>query len=166
LHIIGDTIKDTQKVHDVLKSLSPGLRMVYHVVGVDMQVQNGGFNQYFWNQGRHALEALEGFALLGAYQYAQIMMAAITQFVDEKPDLAKLYEQGTREAFSKSYQQTKLGDVDHLYYEANKAAPLVGLLASFIRRNGEGCDLQSLEKCCFSPKECELLKKSPIRWPK
>jgi hypothetical protein len=158
LHVIGDSYNDPEKVRQILQALSSGRQMVYYTVGVDMQVQNGGFNQYFWNVGRNALEALKGFEILGAYHYARIMMTAITQFVKEKPALAKFYDEGTLQAFSQSYGQTNLGDVDLQYYDANKAEPLEGLLANFIRRHGIQFELQSLEKCCFSIKECELLK--------
>ena len=35
-----------------VRSLSPGMRMMWGVFMVDSEVNNGGFNQFFWNSSR------------------------------------------------------------------------------------------------------------------
>jgi hypothetical protein len=63
---------------EVIDMLSPGFRAVVSTWIVEGEVNNGGFNQFFWNPSReHAEVALAGFDLLGAKDYAQLMRRAI-----------------------------------------------------------------------------------------
>lgn len=160
LHLIGNFFNDFEKMRQILINLSPGLQMVYFTESLDMQVQNGGFNQYFWNpSGRFALEALEGYQLIAARRYIEVLEAAITQFVKEQPKLSKFYRQGTLQAFSDSYRSTNLGDVDELYYQADKDEPIDRLRADFIRRFPEQFDLKQIERCYIEFERCSLVQK-------
>lgn len=83
---------------------------------MDAEVNNGGFNQFFYNPHGHlAGEALAGYELLGAEDYAEVMRAAIATYETERDQLAPFHEAGTLEAFSESYAHTQLGDVDQRY---------------------------------------------------
>lgn len=63
---------------DIVRSLSPGVRMVYTTWGVEAEVNNGGFSQYFENStGQLADEALAGFRLLGAARHAALLERAM-----------------------------------------------------------------------------------------
>jgi hypothetical protein len=106
---------------ELLASLSAdevGDAVVQHVhLRVDAEVNNGGFNQFFFNPaGQHAGDALAGYELLGAEDYAVVMRAAIATFEIERERLAPFYEEGTLESFSASYEVTELGEVDQRYY--------------------------------------------------
>jgi len=101
----------------MLLSLPPGLRAIYATWAVDAEVNNGGFNQFFYNpHGALAGEALLGYELLGAEDYAAVMRAAIATYEVERDQLAPYHEAGTLEAFSESYKHTDLGTVDQRYY--------------------------------------------------
>ena len=71
-------------------ALPPGTRAVYTTWLVDLEVNNGGFNQFFFNPyGEFAGLALAGYELLGAEDYAAIMRAAMYAAADNRPDRAQ-----------------------------------------------------------------------------
>lgn len=62
----------------IVMALSPGLRMVYTTWGVEAEVNNGGFSQYFENStGQFADEALAGYRRLGATPFASLLERAM-----------------------------------------------------------------------------------------
>jgi hypothetical protein len=163
LHRIGEeAFKDQEAMIAILNQCSAGQRMIYFTDEVDLEVRNGGFNQYFWNRsGRFAFEALEGYELIGAVQFAEAMKAAIAQSLAEAPKMRRLFAQHTIEAFSKSYRRTKLADADHMYYLARTDEPIAEIQARFIRSHPDQFDLDRLEKCAFAYDQCELAKLPP-----
>src|SRR5439155_4328400 len=61
-HIRSKLGDDYEHEYEIVTSLSKGFQMVHATSGVDAEVNNGGFNQYFWNSsGRFRMEALEGY---------------------------------------------------------------------------------------------------------
>lgn len=111
---VGATASDQLSVVD---SLPPGIRAVYTTWLVDLEVNNGGFNQFFFNPyGEFAGLALAGYELLGAEDYAAIMRAAIATREAERDRMARYYDAHTLEAFSESYTHTELGELDQRYY--------------------------------------------------
>lgn len=102
---------------DVVAHLAAGVRAIYATFIVDAEVNNGGFNQFFYNpHGVLAGEALRGYELLGAEDYADVMRAAIATYEVERDKLAPFHDAGTLEAFGESYEHTELGAVDQRYY--------------------------------------------------
>jgi hypothetical protein len=102
---------------DIIRSLPPGVRALYATWLVDAEVNNGGFNQYFFNSsGQYAGEALAGYELLGATDYAAVMQSAIATFEADRDRLSPFYETHTLESFSESYRHTDLGEIDQRYY--------------------------------------------------
>ena len=101
----------------VIRSLPTGVQAIYATWLVDAEVNNGGFNQYFFNSsGQYAGEALAGYELLEAEEYAAVMRSAIATFEIDRQRLAPYYEAHTLESFSESYRHTGLGEVDQRYY--------------------------------------------------
>src|SRR4051812_43622159 len=95
-----------------LDQLPPGMRAIYATWVVDAEVLHGGFNQFFFNRKRvFAGEALGGYEMLSAEDYADVMRAAIATFEVERPALSAYHESGSLEAFGESYEHTKLGEV-------------------------------------------------------
>ena len=123
---IGDAIvqhvhlrigRDTERDVEIIRALPRGVQAVYATWLVDAEVNNGGFNQFFWNpSGRFAGDALVGYELLGAEEYAVVMRAAIATREVERERMAPFYEAGTVEAFSESYAHTELEEIDQRYY--------------------------------------------------
>ena len=128
---IGD---DSANEDARLAELSPGFRAVFTTLCVEAEVRNGGFNQYFWNsEGKLADLAVEGFRHIGAPEYADLMKRAIATWRDENDVIEPFREVGTIEAFSESYEHSKLGDLDHEFYELVKVSDLSHLRIAFIR---------------------------------
>jgi hypothetical protein len=84
---------------------------------VDVEVNNGGFNQFFFNpSGEFAGLALAGYELMGAEEYAGVMRAAIATYESERDTLAPFHKERSLESFSESYHHTSLGEMDQRYY--------------------------------------------------
>ncbi len=103
---------------------------------MEAEVNNGGFNQYFWNpSGEFALEAVEGLNAIDAKKSADLLKNAINIAIKEFPEMKKFRKKGTLEAFSESYKQTDLNVLDNVFfkYEEN----LSKLRIKYIRNNSQ-----------------------------
>lgn len=103
---------------EIVEGLSPGSRALYLTWIVEAEVNNGGFNQYYFNSdGRFATEAVGAFEYFGATQHAQLMREANAVRAEEAADMAKFKDAGTLEAFSESYEHTKLNALDDRFFQ-------------------------------------------------
>jgi hypothetical protein len=124
--------KRPEKEVEIVRAFPKGLRMIYTTRVLDDEVNNGGFNQYFWNtSGAFANEALDGLVMIGAIERAQLMREAIDTYEDERKELQKYRAQNTLEAFSESYKHTSLGKLDQRYYRSKE--DLAALRVAYIR---------------------------------
>ena len=133
LKIGQDWENDVKKV----PPLGPGFSAIYFLSGLDIEVNNGGFNQFFYNRGRTAvLRAKDGADLLGLSALAGVVSRALQIEEKERDKMAKVKKAGTIEAFFESYEQISFETVDdefmNLDFDLEKA------VVSFIR---DHCDL-------------------------
>jgi hypothetical protein len=120
----------------IIKRMSAGLRAVHATWVVEAEVNNGGFNQFFWNSSReYASEAVTGFTLFELSALAELMKRAIAMNQAEATKLAKFKKRGSLEAFSQSYEANPLNDLDKQFYEAAK--DLSAIRIAFIRKHPE-----------------------------
>src|SRR5688572_10269897 len=120
----------------VVEALPSGIQAVYTTWLVDADVNNGGFNQFFFNPyGHFAGLALAGYELMGAEEYAAVMRAAVATHETERDTMAQYYEPGTLESFSESYEHTQLGEADQRYYALGDR--IYDIWATFVRRRPE-----------------------------
>ena len=113
---------------------SRGLRMVYSTALVEDEVNNGGFNQYFWNtDGESAQDALSGFGLIGASKHAAIMKEAIDIWRTEKTQMERFKSSNSLQDFSDSYKHTKLNPLDDRFYKLESEENLTALRAKYVR---------------------------------
>lgn len=102
----------------VLAGLSSGVRALFHTWIVEGEVSNGGFNQYYFNtDGKHAEAAVEAFKFFGATLHASLMKEVNAIWSREKSETARFKDAGTLEAFTESYEHTKLGPLDDRFYK-------------------------------------------------
>lgn len=121
--------------YQTVKSWTPGLQMLYATQLLDDQVNNGGFSQYFFNpSGQFAMEAIDGFRLIGAHERAEIISEAVAQLFKDAPALRPFYQQRTIEAFMESYSHTGLGRLDEAWF---KAPEFFTRRTEYIRSNPE-----------------------------
>jgi hypothetical protein len=106
-----------EREEEIVATLPKGVRALWLTWVVEGEVNNGGFNQYYWNTGdRFASDAVEAFRLFGATQHASLMEEANTIRAQEVQRIQKFKDKGTLNAFSESYKETKLGPLDTRFY--------------------------------------------------
>lgn len=126
--------EDYSNEYQVVISLSPGLRALYSTWLVEAEVNNGGFNQFYWNSsGQFAKESEAGFLLLGALDHYELMKEANMIHEQEKEKMQKYKEKGTLSAFSDSYKETKLNSIDDKFFDLHEN--LSELRIKYIRSN-------------------------------
>ncbi len=103
---------------NIVGALPTGIRATYLTWIVEAEVHNGGFNQYYFNtDGKFASEAVEAFEYFGAPEHAALMREANTVRASEEIEMAEFKKQGSSQAFSESYEHTKLGVLDDRFYK-------------------------------------------------
>ena len=70
---------------EIVSGLPPPLQMVFSTWRLDAEVRNGGFHQYFYNQGRFAFMAAEGCRLISADAHLNLLLQAIDVYLNEEP---------------------------------------------------------------------------------
>lgn len=109
--------KNYQREAQIVAGLAPGVRALYLTWVVAGEVNNGGFNQYYFNtEGKFSEQAVAAFELFGATEHANLMREANAVRAAEAEQMAKYHDQGTLEAFSESYGESKLGPLDDRFY--------------------------------------------------
>ncbi|MCC6484499.1 MAG: DUF4375 domain-containing protein [Armatimonadetes bacterium] len=123
---------------EAARKLPRGMRMIYTTINLQAEVENGGFNQYFWNtQGALDNEVVEDFELIGARHYADLVERAIVQARKEAPMRERFRRIGTPDAFSRSYEYSDLGKYDAEFLKLEKQHSLTKMRADYIRAHPE-----------------------------
>ena len=120
LDYIDTKVSDFHSEFEIVSNMSKGFQMVESTLSLEAQVNNGGFNQFFYNPSG---------------QYYEIVQKAIETYIREKEnhELQNLYLQRTLEGFSESYKLTSLGEWDEKFYALGER--LTELRLKFIRSN-------------------------------
>lgn len=104
---------------------------------VENEVNNGGFNQFYFNKNPMIAElAIEGFKIYGAPKFSELIKESFKIFNSIKDDLKK-YNDGTAESFSKSYDNNPLNNLDKKFQDLYKEENLEKISAKFIRTHPE-----------------------------
>jgi hypothetical protein len=120
----------------VIRELPPGTQAIYATWVLDAEVNNGGFNQFFFNApGEIAGLALAGYELMEAEEYVSVMRAAIATYESERDALAPYHSERSLESFSESYRHTSLGEIDQRYYSLGDH--IYNLWAVFVKTRPE-----------------------------
>src|SRR5260370_12205079 len=107
-----------EKEEAIVAKLPAGVRALYLTWTVEAEVNNGGFNQYYYNtDNKFASDAVGAFEYFGATEHAVLMREANAIRAGEAATLKKFKDRGTIEAFSESYEHSKLGPLDDRVYK-------------------------------------------------
>ena len=110
-----------EKAQEQVRKLPVLIRPLYTVLVLQSEVENGGFNQYFWNlSGKLASEALDDVVYLGAKQHAALLKYAIMIEKDESPTMAEFKKPQNWDSFAESYKHSELGPLDTEFYKLTK----------------------------------------------
>lgn len=116
-------------------SLSKPEKVFVCVWGLEGEVNNGGFDQYYFNSaGNHALDTPEALVTIGAHKTADIVKEANAVFGDEGPSADRKRRQRQLDALSEKAYMT-LDTLDDRFYEYPD--DLEFLLKEYVGKNRE-----------------------------
>lgn len=126
---------DKRNASDIIKGLSKGQQAIYSIWIVESEVNNGGFNQLYFNGYEEIVKIAEsGFSTIGAHGFADLTKRANLLYKEIKPDLQK-YDDGTVESFSKSYENNPLDTFDTEFFKLYEKEKLTDLIIDYVRKN-------------------------------
>lgn len=126
-----------QNQYNVILLLPKACQNIYSVYTIEAEVNNGGFNQCYFNSSKEFTKMAEsGFKEIGAVNFADIMIRANLIYMDIKDDLEK-FNDGTIESFSKSYENNPLSELDDEFIKMYEREPLDKLCIKYIRANAQ-----------------------------
>jgi hypothetical protein len=127
-----DWENDTTKV----PQLGAGFSAVYFVSQLDVEVNNGGFNQFFFNDGQRAVElSKEGAEFMGMKELAGIVGKALAIAEREHAKMAKVKAKGTIEAFMESDEDISFDEADDAFSKLDR--DLDKEMVAFVRSRPE-----------------------------
>ncbi len=125
--------KDDDEYETVLTFSKPQ-QAIYVIWCLEAEVNNGGFNQYYYNSsGQFAKLTPSALKLVGANKFADLVTRANKIYDTEHEKITKNLD-GTIEGFSKSYEDNPLNELDTEFFALYKAENLQELQVSFIRK--------------------------------
>jgi hypothetical protein len=126
---------DSRDAREIVKSLTLGQQAIFITGIIEGEVNNGGFNQFYFNSsGQFADMGEEAFRTIGANKFADLVKQANSTYNEIKDKLDK-YDDGTIESFSKSYSNNPLNDLDERFYKLYNEEPLTEIKIKYIRDN-------------------------------
>ncbi|HEY4322433.1 MAG TPA: DUF4375 domain-containing protein [Mucilaginibacter sp.] len=140
LQVIFDNLceklpKDYSKTYTSILSFSEGQQIIYVIWLLAAEVNNGGFNQYYFNSsGKFRKLVPDALRLINAGKFVDLMTRANLIFETENEKITK-HQDGTLEGFSESYKDNPLNALDKKFYELDKNDQLDKLQVQFIRKN-------------------------------
>jgi len=121
--------------HETFLMFSKARQAAYAIWLLEAEVNNGGFNQYYYNSSGQYAELTPGaLQLIGANKFANLVSKANKIYETENKKITEHLD-GTVEGFSESYDENPLNELDTEFYELYKAEDLHKLQVDFIRNN-------------------------------
>jgi hypothetical protein len=122
---------------DKISKLTKGQQAVFSTWWLEAEVNNGGFNQFYFNSsGQYAEMAEIGFKTIGAEKFSGLTLRANNIFTENKERLEE-YDDGTMESFSESYKDNPLNDLDTEFYKLYDSENISDLRIKYIRKNNK-----------------------------
>ena len=120
IRIAGKVTADNKELSSVLSEVE---RNIYLICKIDIQVCNGGYDQYFYYEGHYASQTVDAIAKIGLTKLADNYADALCVF----PDKATLEDESLRKSHMDSFtesQREKLDKLSDHYYEINDPVAL------------------------------------------
>jgi len=130
--VIGDDFENELKN---VKKLSKGQQALFSTWIIEGEVNNGGFNQFYFNSsGQYAEMAEVGFMTIRAVKFSELTKRANKIYSKNKERLEE-FDDGTMESFSESYKDNPLNDLDTEFYNLYDSEKIGELRIKYIREN-------------------------------
>ena len=118
-----------------ISKLTKGQQAVFSTWWLEAEVNNGGFNQFYFNSsGQFAKMAEIGFKTIGAGKFSELTERANKIYSENKERLEE-FDDGTMESFSESYKENPLNDLDTEFYNLYDSEKIGELRIKYIREN-------------------------------
>ena len=132
---IDSKIKNYRVEYETVKRLSEGRQAIYSIWKLEGEVNNGGFNQFYYNpSGKYANDVLDGLKLIGAEKFEKLVRRANNVYDKEKANISRAQD-GTLEGFSESYKNNPLNGLDNEFYDLYEEEDITRIQIDFIRKN-------------------------------
>ncbi|WP_346067328.1 DMP19 family protein [Sphingobacterium siyangense] len=123
------------KEYEIVLSWNKSRQAIYMISRLEAEVNNGGYNQFYFNSsGQFATALPEALKLVGATKFADLTERANSTFVKEKSKITE-DQDGTVDGFSKSYDNNPLNKFDEEFYKLNDVENLQKIQVDYIRKN-------------------------------
>lgn len=123
------------KEYEIVLSWNKSRQAIYMISQLEAEVNNGGYNQFYFNSsGQFAAALPEALKLVGATKFADLTERANRTFEKEKSKITE-DQDGTVEGFSKSYENNPLNKFDKEFYKLNDVENLQKIQVDYIRKN-------------------------------
>jgi hypothetical protein len=127
--------KDYTKEYETVISWNKSRQAIFMIWRLEAEVNNGGFNQYYFNSSRQYYKLLPAaLKLVGAFKFSDLTEKSNQIYEKEYVKKTK-YQDGTLEGFSKSYKDNPLNDQDDKFYALYKEEYLQQIQIDYIRKN-------------------------------
>lgn len=125
--------KDYEKEYEVVTSWNKSRQAIYVIWLLEGEVNNGGFNQFYFNSSGEFSQLLpEALKLVGAPKFSDLVKRANATYKSEYDKITE-HQDGTIEGFSKSYENNPLDKYDNEFYELYENENLYDIQIKFIR---------------------------------
>lgn len=126
---------DYEKEYEMVMTWNQSRQAIYLIWLLEAEVNNGGYNQFYFNSSGQFYKLLPGaLRLVGANRFAKLTKKANDIYEKESKKIKK-HQDGTLEGFSKSYEDNPLNDFDDKFYTLYNDENLQQLQVYFIRKH-------------------------------
>ncbi|APU97063.1 hypothetical protein BV902_12490 [Sphingobacterium sp. B29] len=123
------------KEYEIVLSWNKSRQAIYMISRLEAEVNNGGYNQFYFNSsGQFAAALPEALKLVGATKFADLTERANSTFEKDKSKITE-DQDGTVEGFSKSYENNPLNKFDEEFYKLNDVENLQKIQVDYVRKN-------------------------------
>ena len=128
---------DKKTDYEYFSKLPTPKKVIYKTYLLEMEVNNGGFNQFYHNRGIEIAEDIPNYLeIIGADNYAKIVSKA-NQVYKKEHHLITKEMNGTFEGFSKSYENNPLNELDNEFSQKLTGENILELQSKYITENIE-----------------------------
>ncbi len=135
----NDLSLDHEDERGMTASLTPGQRGLIAVDWLSKEVYNGGIHQFFTNPtGVLTHEALEGFQLLGAKRYVDLLGAVVALFPGGKVPKGQAERQAALALIPEQTRKRAFGKFDETFYSFMEVdEPIVAVCMRYLEAHPE-----------------------------
>ncbi len=136
-HLSTKLPEDYRKEYQTVTSWSKPQQAIYIIWALEAEINNGGFNQFYFNPSRRFADFTpDALTLVGATKFADLAARANEIYKIDKEKITS-YQDGSLEGFAKSYDDNPLAKLDEEFYDLQKKENLQKVQVAYIRGHKE-----------------------------